>query len=70
MLEISRIVLAPHKDYLLNLAIRDAITLDYTKCDSEKVENIRRKIKAIKNTKDDNDEDVIFFSKSFYRILS
>lgn len=65
LLEISRIVLAPHKDYLLNLAIRDAITLDYTKCDSEKVENIRRKIKAIKNTKDDNDEDVIFLVNLF-----
>lgn len=60
LLEISRIVLAPHKDYLLNLAIRDAVTLDYTKCDSEKVENIKRKIKAIKNTDNDDDIDVVF----------
>lgn len=58
--EISRIVLAPHKDYLLNLAIRDVDALDYTKCDSEKVENIKRKIKAIKNTNDDADVDVVY----------
>lgn len=60
LLEISRIVLAPHKDYLLNLAIRDAVELDYTKCDSEKVNNIKRKIKAIKNTNNDEDIDVVF----------
>ena len=60
LLEISRIVLAPHKDYLLNLAIRDAVKLDYTKCDSEKVNNIKRKIKAIKNTNNDDDIDVVF----------
>lgn len=65
LLEISRIVLAPHKDYLLNLAIRDAVTLDYTKCDSEKVENIKRKIKAIRNTKDNTDEDVVFLVNHF-----
>lgn len=59
-MEISRIVLAPHKDYLLNLAIRDAVELDYTKCDSEKVNNIKRKIKAIKNTNNDEDIDVVF----------
>lgn len=58
--EISRIVLTPHKDYLLNLVIKDVSTLDYTKCDSEKVKNIKRKIKAIKNTNDDADEDVVF----------
>jgi len=58
--EIGKIVLAPYKDFLLNLAIRDAVTLDYTKCDSEKVKNIQRKMKAIKNTDDDSDEDVVF----------
>lgn len=58
--EICRIILAPHKDYLLNLAIRDTATLDYTQCDSEKVKNIQRKIKAIKNTDDDDNEDVIY----------
>ena len=60
LLEISRIVLAPHKDYLLNLAIKHTEKPDYSKCDSEKVRNIQRKIKAIKNTEDDNNEDVVF----------
>ncbi|NYB73421.1 hypothetical protein HZF24_04625 [Sedimentibacter hydroxybenzoicus DSM 7310] len=65
LLEISRIVLSPHKDYLLNLEIRDTITLDYTQCGSEKVKNIQRKIKAIKNTDDDSDEDVVFLVNHF-----
>lgn len=60
LLEISRIVLAPYKDYLLNLAIRHTVKLDYTQCGSEKVKNIQRKIKAIKNTDNDYDEDVVF----------
>lgn len=58
LLEISKIVLSPHKDYLLNLAITHSSDLDYTKCDSEKVENIQRKIKTIKNTENDSDENV------------
>jgi len=65
LLEISRIVLAPHKDYLLNLAIKDTSTLNYTQCDSEKVKNIQRKIKAIKNTNDDSDDDVILLVNHF-----
>lgn len=65
LLEISRIVLVPHKDYLLNLAIRDAVELDYTKCDSEKVNNIKRKIKAIKSTNNDEDGDVVFLVKYY-----
>ncbi|MDF3005318.1 MAG: hypothetical protein K0S22_1790 [Oscillospiraceae bacterium] len=60
LLEISRIVLSPHKDYLLNLAIKHRNAPDYTQCGSEKVKNIQRKIKAIKNTDDDSDEDVVF----------
>lgn len=60
LLEISRIILTPHKDYLLNLAIKKEVSIDYTQCDSDKVQNIKRKIKAIKNTNDDSDEDVIF----------
>ncbi|MCP1102772.1 hypothetical protein M2454_003077 [Aequitasia blattaphilus] len=67
LLEISKIVLSPHKDYLLNLAIKDKSTLDYSQCDSEKVENIRRKIKAIKNTDDDSDPDVVFLVDHFIK---
>jgi hypothetical protein len=60
LLEISRIVLSPHKDYLLNLAIKHTNTIDYTQCSSVKVKNIQRKIKAIKSSDDDMDEDVVF----------
>jgi hypothetical protein len=67
LLEISRIVLAPHKDYLLNLAVRHTADVDYTQCDSEKVKNIQRKMKAVKNTDDDNDEDVIFLVNYYIR---
>lgn len=65
LVEISRIVLSPHRDYLLNLALKDEVTVDYTKCDSEKVHNITRKIKAIKNTTDETDEDVVYLVKYF-----
>jgi len=59
--EIGKIILSPYKDYLLNLTTsREAIVIDYTKCESEKVDNIKRKIKAIKNMSDDTDEDVVF----------
>lgn len=64
LVEISRIVLSPHRDYLLNLALEE-VTVDYTKCDSEKVHNITRKIKAIKNTTDETDEDVVYLVKYF-----
>lgn len=56
--EICKIVLAPHRDYLLNLCIKNGNVIDYTKCDSVKVENITRKMKAIKQTDDDSDVDV------------
>lgn len=56
--EICKIVLAPHRDYLLNLCIKNGNVIDYTKCDSVKVENITRKMKAIKQTDNDSDEDV------------
>lgn len=65
LVEISRIVLSPHRDYLLNLALEKEVTVDYTKCDSEKVHNITRKIKAIKNTTDEADEDVVYLVKHF-----
>jgi predicted house-cleaning noncanonical NTP pyrophosphatase (MazG superfamily) len=57
--EICKIVLSPHKDYLLNLSLKKTDVIDYTQCDSIKVKNITRKIKAIKQTEDDTDEDVV-----------
>lgn len=56
--EICKIVLSPHKDYLLNLTLKNSNVIDYTECDSIKVQNITRKIKAIKHTDDEADEDV------------
>lgn len=57
--EICKIVLSPHKDYLLNLSLKNNNVIDYTKCDSIKVQNITRKIKAIKQTDDGADEDIV-----------
>ena len=48
--EISRIIRNPITDYRLNLAIEHTNNFDWSKCDSEKVKNITRKIKAIMNT--------------------
>lgn len=50
--EICKIVLAPHRDYLLNLTIKSSDSIDYTKCDSEKIRNITRKMIAIIGTDD------------------
>lgn len=57
-LEICKLVLTPHKDYLLNLIFEDNYNIDYTKCDSIKVQNITRKIKAIIPVGDNTDEYV------------
>lgn len=45
--EISRIIRTSLSDVRLNLTIEHSSEPDWSKCDSEKVENIRRKIKAI-----------------------
>lgn len=45
--EISRIIRTSLSDVRLNLTIEHSSEADWSKCDSEKVENIRRKIKAI-----------------------
>ncbi len=53
--EISRIIRTNLSDIKLNLAIRHSDTPDWSKCDSEKVANIRRKIKAVMLVDDDNE---------------
>lgn len=72
--EICKIVLSPHKDYLLNLSLKENYVIDYDGCDSIKVKNIQRKIKAIKRTDDDSDEDVVFlvdyYIKSYLKGLT
>lgn len=53
--EISRILRTNLSDKKLNLAIKPLSNLDWTKCGSEKVSNIRRKMKAILHSDDTND---------------
>lgn len=54
--EISRIIRTTLTDMRLNLAIQHSDTPDWSKCDSEKVANIRRKIKAVMLVNDDANE--------------
>jgi hypothetical protein len=56
--EISRIIRTTLTDMRLNFAVQHSDTTDWSKCDSQKVENIRRKIKAVMHINDDNDKDV------------
>lgn len=51
--EISRIIRTNLTDMRLNLAIQHSDTPDWSKCESEKVANIRRKIKAVMLVNDD-----------------
>ncbi|PQP83595.1 hypothetical protein C0Q44_02575 [Paenibacillus sp. PCH8] len=57
--EISRIVRTTLSDMKLNLAIYHTSTLDWSECDSEKVNNIKRKVKAVMGDVDESDEDYI-----------
>ena len=54
--EISRIIRTTITDMQLNLAVKHSDTPDWSKCDSEKVENISRKIKAVMLVEDDTNE--------------
>lgn len=54
--EISRIIRTSLTDMKLNLAVKHSYAPDWSKCDSEKVSNIRRKIKAVMLTNEDSDE--------------
>ena len=53
--EISRIIRTTLTDMKLNIAIKHVDQPDWSKCDSVKVANIRRKIKAVMLTADDSD---------------
>ncbi len=55
--EISRIIRTNLSDMKLNAAVKHSSEPDWSKCDSEKVANIRRKIKAVMLV-DDNDESL------------
>ena len=66
--EISKIIRTTLTDMKLNLAIEHSDEPDWSKCDSEKTDNIRRKIKAVMLV-DDNEEalnDVVGIYVSYY----
>lgn len=54
--EITRIYRTSISDKKLNLNIRKIKNIDWSKCSSDKTENIRRKIKTVMDNADDNDE--------------
>ena len=53
--EISNILRTTITNNRLNLAVQHTTSPDWTQCDSAKVENIRRKIKAVMHVDDDSD---------------
>lgn len=55
--EITRIIRTTITDVKLNLAIFNVGKPDWSKCDSEKAENIKRKVKAVMGEVDELDED-------------
>lgn len=55
--EITRIIRESLTDTKLNCAIQEIKEIDWEKCDSEKVNNIKRKVKAVMNDIDEEDED-------------
>ncbi|MEE1078376.1 MAG: hypothetical protein UIC64_04905 [Agathobacter sp.] len=56
--EISRII-RNDLGYKLDFTVLRDKKVDWTKCDNEKVNNVKRKIKAVMNGIDDDDEDYI-----------
>ena len=55
--ELTRIIRMSLSDVKLNLAIHNYGNIDWSKCNSEKAENIKRKVKAVMNVDTDEDED-------------
>lgn len=56
--EISRIIRTNLTDMQLNFAIKHTDTPDWSNCDSQKIENVRRKLKAVMHVVDDSDESL------------
>ena len=54
--EITRTITQSYTDAKLNLAVREVKIVDWAKCDSEKTNNIKRKVKAVMNDIDEKDE--------------
>jgi hypothetical protein len=56
--EISRIIRTTVTDMRLNFAIQHTVAPNWEQCDSQKVENITRKIKAVMHVEDETNEDL------------
>ncbi len=54
--EITKSIRESLTDAKLNLAVREVKAVDWEKCDSEKTNNIKRKVKAVMNDIDDEDD--------------
>lgn len=54
--EITRIIRESLSDKKLNLTIINVKQVDWNQCESDKVNNIKRKVKAVMNDVNDNDE--------------
>jgi len=69
--EISTIIRTNLTDMKLNLAIKHTGTPDWDKCESEKAENIRRKIKTVMQVEDNDavNEVVTLFIESYIKGL-
>ena len=63
--EISRIIRTSITNMRLNLAVKHQEVPDWSKCDSQKVANIRRKIKAVMQVGDDNDSDLNYIINTY-----
>lgn len=55
--EITKTIRESLTDAKLNLAVREVKDIDWEQCDSEKTENIKRKVKAVMNNDEDEDAD-------------
>ena len=64
--EITKIIRTTLADVKLNLAIYHTSTPDWTTCDSEKVKNVQRKIKAVMGEVEEGDEEDYNFAVNTY----
>jgi hypothetical protein len=55
-IELTRIIRNSLTDIKLEFAIKNIDPIDWTKCDTEKVNNIKRKVKAVSDLSEDDDE--------------
>lgn len=64
--ELTRIIRTNLSDIKLNIACYHDGNVEWEKCDSEKVDNIKRKVKAVMNMKDDEEDEDFNYIVSTY----